>query len=64
MGIGEWLIFVVLVTLIFIAAGKTEPGKKSRPTTQADDDVARLRQMQEWDRVSHGEDKNRGTNNS
>lgn len=59
MGIGEWLIFVVMMTLIFIAAGSTEPTKKRKDNTKADDDLGRLRQIQEWDRISHGEDKNR-----
>lgn len=55
MGIGEFLIFILMVFFIFVAAAKT-PASKRRRTKHEDEDIARLRQMQEWDRISHGED--------
>lgn len=61
MGIGEWIFFTFLVTLIFLAAGKGSATPINKGTKK-DKDLERIREMQEWDRISHGEHANRSQN--
>lgn len=56
MGLGEIVIFIVVVGLFVYSSKRTS--SRRRDKGMSSDDIARLREMQEWDRISYGEDKN------